>query len=94
MSEVPAKAHAMLRLLDDAGQRVPGRAPFADAGGDFVASAPISKRRCELYVPFEAMDYSSPKHVSLEVSLWAEGEAGVAPAGKAVLDADLPPSAE
>jgi hypothetical protein len=94
LSEVPAKAHAMLRLLDDAGQAVPGRPPFVDEAGGFVASAPIRERQCELYVPFEAMRYASPKHISLEVSLWTERGEGVAPAGRAVLDADLPPPPE
>jgi hypothetical protein len=84
-SEVPAESLAVVRLLDDAARPLRGRAPYVDDDGSFTAFAPIDEQSCVLFVPWDAIAYSSAKHVSLEVSVWSP-----APLGKAVLDADLP----
>jgi hypothetical protein len=80
----------MLRLLSDDGLSLPGRGPFRDVAGGFVASAEIRDRRCSVYVPFGAVRYASPKNISLEVAVVAAHATGHEPVGKAVLDASLP----
>jgi hypothetical protein len=80
----------MLRVLTDAGQKVRGRAPFADGDGAFVVSAAIRHRRCVVYAPLGALVYTSPKKLSLEVSVWVARHGTPSPVGKAVLDAELP----
>lgn len=87
VSDVPSPALAEVRLLDDTGTPLPGRPPFADERGRFIAAAPIREGRCVLYVPRGAAVYASPKHISLEVSVWRAEKGAV---GKAILDADLP----
>jgi hypothetical protein len=91
LSDIPPESSAMLRVLNDAAQRVAGHSPFADDDGAFVASAPIRARRCALHIPFAAMAYDSPENLSLEVSVWVARAGSVTPLGKAILDAELPP---
>ncbi len=91
LCDVPPDAHAVLRFMNDAGERVRGRAPFVDGDGAFVAAATVREKRCTAYVPWGAAVFTTPKHLSLEVSLWAAGPGGARPVGKSTLDADLPP---
>ncbi len=90
LSEVPARGYATLRLLNDAGQNLPGREPFADEGGGFAAAGVIHAASCAVYVPFGAAIYASRKHISLEITVWDGGKGKGRPVGKATLDAKLP----
>jgi hypothetical protein len=90
LSDVPPKAGAEVRLLSDAGQRLGGRAPFADEDGRFTVAAPIHDGECSLYVPWGAVIYASPKYISLEVSVWSAGQGATKRVGLGILDADLP----
>lgn len=93
LSEVPSPSLAKIRFLTDAGVPLSGHALFADESGHFVATAPINSARCVLYVPLGAVAYTSPKRISLEVSVWSTQQSRPAAAGKAILDAELPPAA-
>lgn len=90
LSDVPAESIAVLRVLDDGAQPLMGRAPFVDDGGHFTAMTPIDRKAATIFIPWDAIDYTSPKHLSLEVSVWHEGRGGAAPVGKGVIDAELP----
>ena len=89
LSDIPGAAVANLRLLNDAAQSLSGQGAFADSAGDFSASARIHKRSCSVYVPNGAAEYTSPKHISLEVTVWNTGMASPTPVGKGFLDATL-----
>ncbi|HHH10606.1 MAG TPA: hypothetical protein ENK23_00820 [Sorangium sp.] len=94
LSEIPAPAFARVQFRNDSGQPLGGHAPFADAGGTFLAAAPIGRHndgwRSVLYLPFGALQYTSPKHISLEVSVWSQQRGKLHPAGKGTLEANLP----
>ena len=72
-----------------------GASAVTDEEGYFTAGGPIRRSECSLDVPFAAIKYDSPKHISLEVIVWnvrqnSAGERRAVAVGKAVLDAELP----
>ena len=91
LSAITGDALAVVRVLDDAACPIAGRPPFADDQGQFVAFAPIDRRRASLFVPWDALDYASADHLSLEISVWGNAGGRPSPSGKAVVDAELPP---
>lgn len=90
LSEVPQRGLVVAQLLFDTGNRLSGRAPFADSDGHFFVGATIKNSRAYIYVPHGAASYESPKYVSLEVVVFRGTEDDAESVGKGILDADLP----
>jgi len=90
---LPGGSHGVARVLAPGGAAIPGRPPFAAAGGDFFAAAPILGDRCRLYVPFGALGHpdAGPYGLLFSALHAPPGSADFAVLGTAAFNVRLPP---